>query len=78
MNADMFRRQFNKVKRIAELNQRQSAKLDIMINKEFGFSYSDKDFESAIDTLDYGTDNLSFEDFIIGMKELKEKGKTFK
>ena len=73
MTEEILKRQFEKVKKLAIKNHNESHKFDLMINKVWGFSYSDVDFDSAIDTLDYGTSDISFEDFVKLMDNYKLK-----
>jgi hypothetical protein len=65
-----MKKQFEKVKKLALQHRLESEKLDLMIENKFKYSISDLDFEEAIDTLDYGTDDITFETFIIGFKKL--------
>ena len=65
--------QFNKVKNLAKKHKEESTKLDRMINEKYGFSYSETDDAKLIDTLDYGTDDITFEDFNLKMSEFKNK-----
>ena len=73
MKNEKLRKQFEKVKKIAFKNRNESHKFDLMIDEVWGFSYSDVDFDSAIDTLDYGISNISFEDFVKEMNNYKLK-----
>lgn len=59
-----LKKQFEKVKKLAYQNSKQSRKLDVMIYKKWRFSYSDKDIDEIIDTLDYGVGNATFERFV--------------
>lgn len=71
--------QFNKVKKLARQLKDESWKLDRMIDDEWGFIYSDTDDDKIIDTLDYATDDITFEEFKSRMnqykKDLDEDGK---
>ena len=62
-----MKRRFNTIKERASKQSVERYKLDLEIKEYFGFHYEDKDNlrddDSIIDTLDYGTSNLSFEDF---------------
>lgn len=72
--------QFNKVKKLSIKLKEESYKLDRMIDDCYGFSYSETDDDRIIDTLDYGTDNISFEEFNLRMSQYKkdfEQGKQF-
>jgi len=64
--------QFNKVKALALKLKNESWKLDRMIDEKYGFSYSETDNDGIIDTLDYGTDDISFEDFKLRMEQYKK------
>lgn len=64
--------QFNKVKKLARQIQQESWKLDRMIDEKYGFSYSETDDDKMIDTLDYGTDDISFEEFDLRMSQYKK------
>ena len=43
--------------------RREKQRLDKEIEKVYGYHYSDKDIDELIDTLDYGTGTLTFEEF---------------
>ena len=60
-----------KKKLISKLND-VSLKLDQEIDKKWGFSYSDTDDDVLIDTLDYGNNNISYEEFVRVMNEYKK------
>lgn len=64
MNNTKLRTQFDKVKKIASKNLTESMKLDEMIRDRWGYHYSENDIDSIIDTLDYGTGNISFKEFL--------------
>ncbi len=57
------KRLFNKVNRLACELKVASHKLDIQIDKKYGFNHSDKDMDEIIDCLDYGNHYISFEEF---------------
>ncbi len=63
--------QFNKVKKLARQLKIESAKLDLMINAKWTFHYSETDDDRMIDTLDYGTDDITFEEFKSRMNQYK-------
>ena len=63
--------QFNKVKKLTRQLKEEGLKLDRMINEKWGFSYSETDDDKIIDTLDYGTDNITFEEFTSIMNKYK-------
>jgi len=60
---------FNEKKRLVRLMNRTGYLLDREIEKRFGFHYSQTDSDPMIDTLDYGTQDMEYKDFI----ELMEK-----
>jgi hypothetical protein len=64
--------QYNKVKKLARQLKQESWILDRMIDEKFGFSYSETDDDKIIDTLDYGTDDISFEEFKLRMEQYKK------
>ena len=65
--------QYNKVMKLASKKQEEGNKLDSMINKKWGFNYSEMDLDEIIDTLDYGIGNTSYEHFKIIMDEAKKE-----
>ncbi|MCU7559116.1 hypothetical protein PG593_03700 [Riemerella anatipestifer] len=76
-----MKNQFEKVKMLAKKHKEESSKLDRMINEFYGFNYSETDDDQIIDTLDYGTNSVSFKEFERRMNEYKEdfeKGKKFR
>lgn len=66
-----MRGQFNKVKKLARQLKIESTKLDLMINAKWTFHYSETDDDRMIDTLDYGTDDITFEEFKARMDQYK-------
>lgn len=73
--------QFNKVKKLAKQLRVESFKLDQMIDEEWGFNFSETDDDEIIDTLDYGTNSITFENFKSKMdyyKKNKEEQGRFK
>ena len=64
MNNKKLEKQFEKVKEIAVTKHYEGHKLNLMIEEKWGYSYSDKDLDEIIDSIDYGTSNISFERFI--------------
>ena len=64
--------QFNKVKKLARQLKTESWKLDRMIDNEWGFNYSETDDDKMIDTLDYATDDITFEEFKLRMDQYKK------
>ena len=68
-----MKEQFEKVKELAIKLHNETGILDSMIDKRWGFNPSDKDLDEIIDTLDYGTGNISYKEFVWLMdKEKKE------
>lgn len=45
--------------------------LDKMIEDRWGFHYSSTDDDPIIDTLDYGTNSISYKDFVDRMNQYK-------
>lgn len=64
---------YNKKKKLAEELRILGYQLDQKIEERFGFSYSETDDDRIIDTLDYGTDDLDYSDFIEKMKQYKKE-----
>lgn len=60
---------------IAELNT-VGRLLDSKIVDRFGFHYSQTDDDTMIDTLDYGTNSITYADFIERMTEFKQMQDT--
>lgn len=74
-----MREQYEIVKKLASELHEQSNILDQKINDKWKFHYSDVDYEMAIDTLDYGTSDLSFDEFVKWMNtEGKKRHKSNK
>ena len=71
MSKKSLKAQFNKVQKIAANALYERRKLDKLIEKEYGFSYSDTDDDLIIDSLDYGTSEITFEDFTSRMNNYK-------
>ena len=61
-------KQFNKVQKLSVKFSLEHAILDEMINKEYGYHYSEKNMDYIIDCLDYGNAQLDFEVFDRMMK----------
>jgi hypothetical protein len=64
---------FNKKKRLVQETNEVGYLLDQEIEKRWGFHYSQTDNDLMIDTLDYGTSNIDYKDFIERMDEFKQK-----
>jgi hypothetical protein len=69
---DEFKKQYRKVAKLTRERHLEGAKLDRMIERRWGFKFSDTDDDQMIDTLDYGTDCLSATEFIEKMNQYKE------
>jgi len=67
---------YNEKKRLIKLVTEVGYLLDKEIDKRFGFNYSQTDSDPMIDTLDYGTQNLSYKNFIELMEDYKKKMKN--
>ena len=64
---------YNRKKKLAEELRRLGFQLDQKIDERFGFHYSETDDDEIIDTLDYGTSDLDYSDFIKKMNEYKKE-----
>lgn len=64
---------YNKLKKKQAEIRYLSAELDRLIQERWGFDYSQTDNDRIIDTLDYGTDDLEYSDFVRLMDKLKEQ-----
>ena len=67
---------FEKKKKIIEQLNEVSFQLDREINNRWGFSYSETDDDSMIDTLDYGTQSISYKEFVRLMDKYKKNEET--
>jgi len=54
---------FEKKKKIIRETESIGHELDLLITKKYGFHYSETNDEKIIDSLDYGTSGISFEEF---------------
>ncbi len=63
---------FNEKKKLVVKTNITGRKLDALIYEEWGFSFSDTDDDPIIDTLDYGTNSISFEKFKERMNKYKK------
>ena len=59
-----FKKIFNRTAKAALDHRILNRELDSLISQHYQFHYSEYDIEPIIDTLDYGTDKISFEQFI--------------
>ena len=64
---------FNKKKKLIKQLNEIGYLLDKEIEKRWGFHYSQTDSDPMIDTLDYGTNDINYKDFVEMMDEFKEK-----
>ena len=64
---------FNKKKKLIKQLNEIGYSLDKEIEKRWGFHYSQTDSDPLIDTLDYGTSDISYKEFVDMMDEFKEK-----
>ena len=64
---------FNKKKKLIKQLNEIGYLLDKEIEKRWEFHYSQTDCDPIIDTLDYGTNNISYKDFVDTMNDFKEK-----
>jgi len=62
---------FNKKKKLIKQLNEVGYLLDKEIEKRWGFHYSQTDSSKMIDTLDYGTSDISYKDFVEMMDEFK-------
>lgn len=68
-----MQKQYLKVARLARELKAASSNLDRMIEQRWGFNYSQTDDDQIIDTLDYGTDELSYSEFVEKMNKYKRE-----
>jgi hypothetical protein len=68
-----LKRQYSKVAKLQRELRAEAAYLDTLIQQRWGFNFSETDDDRIIDTLDYGTDGLSFDGFVEKMNEYKAK-----
>lgn len=55
---------FNERKKAVAKSNKIGFELDELIQKRWGFSFSDTDDDPIIDSLDYGTNSISFDEFV--------------
>ena len=55
-----LRKIYNRMAKISEEKSRLTREMDEILEEVYGFSHNDFDCEPAIDTLDYGTSDLSW------------------
>lgn len=65
---------FNLTKKLASEQLEASTKLDRLIEERWGFNHSETDNDPCIDTLDYGTQSISFTTYCNIMDGYKEQG----
>lgn len=63
---------FNRVKKMTRERHLLGAELDREIEKRWGFHYSETDDDPIIDTLDYGTNSITYDEFVKRMDEYKK------
>ncbi len=66
---------YNRKKKLVQELFSLGKELDSKIEERWGFHYSQTDDDSCIDTLDYGTQDLSYIDFVSKMDEYKKQVK---
>lgn len=64
---------YNNLKKKQKEARMLSCKLDQLIQQRWGFHYSQTDHDRIIDTLDYGTDDLEYSQFIKIMDDIKRQ-----
>lgn len=64
---------YNKLKKKQAEVRFMSSELDRLIQERWGFDYSQTDHDRIIDTLDYGTDDLEYKEFVKLMDKLKDQ-----
>lgn len=60
---------FEKLKEISLLHHKLLKEFGDLSEELYGFIYNSKDIDPIIDTLEYGTDSISFEDYVRLMSE---------
>jgi len=65
----LYKRKKKLVQELLDLGR----ELDSKIEERWGFHYSQTDDDSCIDTLDYGTQDLEYSDFVEKMNEYKKE-----
>ena len=69
----MLRALYIRQAKLAQEMKNNERTIGSLIKKRFGFHYSKADLEPIIDTLDYGSNNLSYKGFIDLMNEAREE-----
>jgi hypothetical protein len=64
---------FNKKKKLLKQLNDVGYLLDEQINIRWGFHYSQTDSDPMIDTLDYGTSNIDYKEFVERMDNFKSR-----
>ena len=64
---------FNEKKKLVAKVNAVGREFDTLVSEKWGFSFSDTDDDPMIDTLDYGTNSISFENFCERMDEYKKQ-----
>lgn len=69
---------YNRKKKLVQELLELGRELDLKIEERWGFHYSNTDDDACIDTLDYGTQDLDYSEFVAkmdGFKKEVESGK---
>lgn len=66
---------YDTAKKLARMHKEMCDALADIEIKKYGFEFSDTDSDKIIDTINYGTDNYSFEDYNEEMKYYKKAKK---
>lgn len=66
---------FNKRKKLIQEAKEVGRLLDNAIQERWGFHFSETDDYEIIDTLDYGTNDISFRQFVDKMDDYKKEKK---
>ena len=64
---------FKKKKKLTQQAHRVGKELDRMVAEKWGFNFSETADDPIIDTLDYGTNSISFKEFEARMNEYKKQ-----
>jgi hypothetical protein len=69
--AKSMRYLFDQQKKLSRRARINGHELDMLIMKKWGFNFSETDDDPIIDTLDYGINSISFEEFCDRMDKYK-------
>jgi hypothetical protein len=64
---------YNKLYDASHVIAQYKANFDKFVEAKYGFHYSDLDMDTIIDSLDYGTANMTFAEFDKLMKQKKQE-----